>query len=91
MIEWREVTSGQWVLLNRAHALVIDRHPLTGLLWMKDESYLATVLHTLGLQNETTCDWQVRLQAKAATNAHWLCACFQQEGPFCTNLSLPST
>ncbi|KAK9834887.1 hypothetical protein WJX81_006504 [Elliptochloris bilobata] len=57
-MEWHEVTSGQWVLLNRAHALAVDRHPQNRLLWLRDESYLATLLHTLGLENETTCDWQ---------------------------------
>ena len=64
--EWRKVKSAQWVLLMRRHAAIVSENPRDSLLWMKDEVYVASLLHTLGLENETTCEWQ------GPTYAEWL-------------------
>ena len=50
--------SGQWFLLNRAHAELAIQHADDALLSMPDEWYLATLLKTYHRKDETTCDWQ---------------------------------
>lgn len=63
---WREAKSAQWVLLTQKHAAIVNENPRDSLLWMKDEVYVASLLHTLRLENETTCEWQ------GPTYAEWL-------------------
>ena len=56
--DYNYTKSGQWFLLNRAHAELAIQHADDTLLSMPDEWYLATLLKTYHRQNETTCDWQ---------------------------------
>lgn len=57
-LDWRWAKSSTWVVLNRKHAHIVNNYPQVQLLGLTDEYYLATLLRTLGLENETTCDWQ---------------------------------
>ena len=57
-LRWSWAKTSTWVVLNRKHAKIVSDYPQDGLLRMTDEYFLATLLHTLGLENETTCDWQ---------------------------------
>ena len=57
-LEWHWAKSATWMVLNRKHAQIVSSYPQDVLLELSDEYYVATLLHTLNLENETTCDWQ---------------------------------